>query len=50
VASYAIALGQDADEGTLQTVAGSPDRFFRAARAQDLVAIYTQIAGVVACR
>jgi Mg-chelatase subunit ChlD len=47
---YAIALGSDADEATLRTVAGSPSRFFRAASTQDLGTIYTQIAGVVACR
>lgn len=50
VTVFAIALGDDADEATLRAIAGSPGRFFRAGRPQDLGTIYTQIAGVVACR
>jgi Mg-chelatase subunit ChlD len=47
---YAIGLGADADEAMLRAVAGHPSRHFRAAGPQDLLNIYTQIAGVVQCR
>ncbi len=47
---FVIALGDDADVTAMQAVAGSWSRVYRAVGPQDLVDIYTQIAGIVACR
>lgn len=50
IAIFVIALGADADVPAMQIVAGSPSRVYRAVGPRDLVEIYTQIAGIVACR
>jgi Mg-chelatase subunit ChlD len=47
---YAVGLGADADAATLRAVAGSPSRYYRAQRPEDLIPIYTQIASAVGCR
>lgn len=46
---YVIGLGEDVDPRFLTRVAGSPARFFQAPRSEDLVRIYSQIAGALPC-
>lgn len=46
---YVIGLGDDVDPRFLTRVAGSPARFFQAPRSEDLVRIYSQIAGALPC-
>ncbi len=46
---YAIGLGEDVDQPLLAEVAGSADRVFVAAGPDDLLRIYTAVAGDVPC-
>ena len=46
---YAVGLGEDVDEPLLAEVAGSADRVFLAAGPEDLLRIYTAVAGDVPC-
>jgi Mg-chelatase subunit ChlD len=49
VATYTIGIGEDADATLLTRVAGTPDRYYAAPTADDLVRVYRAIAGVMPC-
>ena len=49
VTVFAIGLGSDVNPDLLQAVAGGRGRYFRAPQAEDLEAIYAEIARVVPC-
>jgi Mg-chelatase subunit ChlD len=46
---YVVGLGADLDLATLQRIAGSPNRFFRAPSAADLAGIYARLIQRIPC-
>jgi uncharacterized protein YegL len=49
VVLYTVAFGVDADVELMREVAGNPRRSFLALTGEDLIRIYTEIAGVIPC-